>query len=221
MSIERFYRQIDLARGLMGRPRVAVDSPQAGDPAALADDLQRSDLWLSWRIVADFEPREFDFLERGARDRLAAAVRQFEVVAKEVPPDGPATAEQSRRGREAIHEICEVLELETYDTPDLFKAAKVLERVGSFAGFPGELEDVVFEFGLNWDDERVARVWGILRPDETARGKLLSISDRLKQLIEELFVKYGVAIRPVVNLRSYSEQQRLGASAAAGPGIAS
>jgi hypothetical protein len=108
MSREAFYRDIGRALRLVGRPTVIADSSRIdGDQVAAV--IERADLWLTPKIVAEFAPDDFSDLPEEARERLLSAVREFRDAASRVDPAGPATQEQYVQGKEGLEGIVGVL----------------------------------------------------------------------------------------------------------------
>jgi hypothetical protein len=113
MSREAFFDNIRLAFGQIV-PVVESDSPSL-DAADLASRLRRTDLWLTPRSIEGYSPQDFKDLPPIQRDALERAVHEFQAVAEQVPPSGPATEEQWRAGWERFKAIIAIVRLLVLD----------------------------------------------------------------------------------------------------------
>lgn len=90
------------------KPTVMTDS-QLIDPDSIAGVLRRATLWLTPKIVEDYDPAAFSTWERDLQTELRGAVEGFREVAGKVPPDKPATAPQLRDGVQAFTRLKEAV----------------------------------------------------------------------------------------------------------------
>jgi hypothetical protein len=107
MSLPEFLQSVKAASGFLA-PVVEVIG-RGPDPDYLRDVLRRADIWLTPAAVAGFDPNDFISLTTEDRDRLTQSVEEFSAVAREVPPDRPATEEQVRRALPVFQTILSIL----------------------------------------------------------------------------------------------------------------
>jgi hypothetical protein len=217
MSVRRFYQNVRLARSLLGRSRVAVDDPRGRDAKEMGEGLDRSDMWLTPRVVAGFDPADFEFLDRASQDRLKGAVDSFLAIAREVPLDRPATEEQARDGRRYLEEVVQVLEIGAFPDLDHFKAAKVLENLQGLTRLPAEIEKVAWQFDISSRDRPMVWVWGLTADGNVSRSRLQPLSAELRDRVDDEFAKYDVSIEPLVSLRTLEEQKKIESNATPEP----
>lgn len=93
MSKREFLDNLRVARNLLVHGDVTTGSRQL-DPAALAQALTRAAIWLTPSAVKGFRADDFQELGAAPQRAVADAVQEFERVAKQVPPDAPATDQQ-------------------------------------------------------------------------------------------------------------------------------
>src|SRR5439155_20423682 len=88
-----FLDNLRVARNLFGHARVSTDGRNL-DPATVAKAITRAAIWLTPSAVKGFRAEDFPELGSARQQALADAVREFERVAAQVPPDAPATDQQ-------------------------------------------------------------------------------------------------------------------------------
>ena len=108
MAREAFIRSVWRAHRLLVAPRVSVDSPYL-DPERVAKVIAKADVWLTPNLLEDFKPQDFADASPEQRAALQRAVEQFQEIARQVPPSGPAPKRQARLGRRYLLTVIEVL----------------------------------------------------------------------------------------------------------------
>lgn len=101
---EEFLRDIRRAVRMEMKPTVATDAEMI-DPDATARALQRAALWLTPKIVSDYDPSLFADWPSPVQQELRAAVEGFRETAAKVPADKPATPPQFRDGLNAFRRL--------------------------------------------------------------------------------------------------------------------
>jgi hypothetical protein len=104
MAKQEFLDNFRVARNLFFHPRV-----EAGDPKALEQRMARAAIWLTPKSVKGFNEDDFPELGPGRQRELQAAVKEFLEVAKQVPPQEPATTEQFAKAKEAFARMLDIL----------------------------------------------------------------------------------------------------------------
>ena len=105
MSKRDFLDNLRVARNLFVHGSVSTDSRYL-DAAAVTQALTRAAIWLTPCSVKGFRADDFQELDSAQRGALADAVQEFERVAKQVPPDAPATERQFNEGKGALKRSC-------------------------------------------------------------------------------------------------------------------
>jgi hypothetical protein len=67
------------------------------------------DPWLTPNVVDGFDPADFADWPKEEREKLKSEIAAFLGVAKDVPPDGPATPVQRRKAREHLEAAMKVV----------------------------------------------------------------------------------------------------------------
>ena len=107
MSRDEFVMNVEIAAGSLSI--TASSDDRHADASEMTRQLQNSDLWLTPKSVAAFTPADFVDLPAIEQTRLNKAVSGFLAIASNVPSDGPATKDESRRGRNELETIIDVL----------------------------------------------------------------------------------------------------------------
>ena len=90
------------------KPNVKADS-DAIDTDAIARILHRAALWLTPKVVEQYDPEDFTSWPAEQRNQLRLAVDEFRRVAWEIRPDQPATVDQFIEGTERFRDLIHVL----------------------------------------------------------------------------------------------------------------
>ena len=95
---EEFFLDVRRSARTLQKPNVEADS-DAVDTDAIAKILHRAAQWLTPKVVVHYDPDDFADWQAEQQDRLRLAVEEFRRIARQVPPDQPATVESSWKGR--------------------------------------------------------------------------------------------------------------------------
>src|SRR6266404_5341433 len=101
MSKRDFLDNLRVARNLLVHGRVTIDSRHL-DAAALTQALTRAAIWLTPSAVKGFHADDFQELGATQQRALSDAVKEFQCIAKQVPPDAPATDQQFNDAKAAL-----------------------------------------------------------------------------------------------------------------------
>lgn len=157
-----FLTNFRIARNLFVHPQVEADSP-AVDTSALAGTLARSAIWLTPKSVAGFNAADFSS-DLGPEElgELQSAVNDFLAVARNVPPDEPATGEQFTAAAVAFRRMLNIL-TPYLPLPDESKQVEGVLR-GVSDRFPTWV--VNWDYELGTDAEGRGAVWVNVYADE-------------------------------------------------------
>jgi hypothetical protein len=154
-----FLSNFRVARNLFVHPRVEADKTSV--PAtAIQGALSRADIWLTPKSVAGFNAADIPELGLDRQRELQAAVQSFLAVAKQVPADRPATAEQFGNASVAFAKIRQILE-PYLSLPD---EARNIEKALRAVDFPAWVVNWDYEIGS--DSDGMAVVWVNMFVDE-------------------------------------------------------
>jgi hypothetical protein len=161
MSKRDFLDNLRVARNLFVHGGVTTDSRHL-DPVALARALARAAIWLTPTSVKGFRADDFQELGTAQQRALADAVQDFERVARQVPPDVPATDQQFTEAKAALERILAIL-------------ANYLPSHEETTRIPNALAALDFPpWVLNWDyevgsdEDSGPAIWVTLYADERA-----------------------------------------------------
>jgi hypothetical protein len=161
MSKRDFLDNVRVARNLFVHGRATGDSRQL-DPAALTQAIIRAAIWLTPKAVESFNEADFVELGPGRQRALGEAVREFDLIARQVRPNSPASDAQVSQAGDALRRLLEILGnyLPTHD--------EELQIQSAFAklDYPPWVRNWDFEPGSNEDGE--PSVWVTLYADEGA-----------------------------------------------------
>ena len=161
MSKRDFLDNLRVARNLFVHGSVSTDSRYL-DAAAVTQALTRAAIWLTPCSVKGFRADDFQELDSAQRGALADAVQEFERVAKQVPPDAPATERQFNEGKGALEKILSLL---ANYLPGHEEATQIRTALAA-TDFPSWVLNWDYEIGS--DEEGVPAVWITLYADERA-----------------------------------------------------
>jgi hypothetical protein len=106
MEREEFIDNLRIANRSLQHP---IASRETGVDLGLIAKLHSADLWLTSKSVDGFESADLSDLSQRDRQQLEKEVVAFRAIAREVPPDKPATKKQSRQARKHLEKIIEVV----------------------------------------------------------------------------------------------------------------
>jgi hypothetical protein len=101
---EEFILDVRRAVRMEQKPTVATDS-QLIDPDTAAKALQRAAMWLTPKVVADYDPGAFEAWPGDLQQELHSAVEEFRSITATVPPNKPPTGQQFRDGLQAFRRL--------------------------------------------------------------------------------------------------------------------
>ena len=105
---EEFILDVRRSAKTLQKPSVEADS-DALDTDAIAKILHRATRWLTPKVVEHYAPEDFASWQRDEQERLRLAVAEFDGIARQVPPDEPATIEQFTEGVHRFRDLINVL----------------------------------------------------------------------------------------------------------------
>jgi hypothetical protein len=105
---EEFILDVRRSAKTLQQPNAEADS-DAVDTDAIERILHRADRWLTPKVVEHYRPEDFTDWQKEQQDRLHLAVEEFLQIAKQVPPDKPATIDQFTEGTHRFRELINVL----------------------------------------------------------------------------------------------------------------
>jgi len=191
----QFLANLRVARNLFAHARAAANGPGA-DPAAAEAAQARAAVWLTPRSVDGFDAGDFPELVPARQQELPSAVQDFLAVAREVPPDQPATTDQYRRGAAALRRILGILE-PYLALPD--EGEKVEAALGKVP-FPPAVVNWDYQLGHDSSDEPC--VWVDLYLDDSLPGWEYGRTNlRLLGQIREALLAEGVTRWPYSRVR--------------------
>lgn len=202
MAKQDFLTNFRVARNLFYHGRVYTDTSHL-DSTALEDMLGRAAIWLTPKSVSGFEPKDFSELGPGKRAELENAVKDFLRVAKKVPPDKPATAEQLRNAKSAFAKILSILEPYLPSREE----GKLIEQVLSKILLPDWAVNWDYEFGS--DEDGAPAVWINLFVDENLapRKELARVASQMTADIRKALSDAGNSRWPYIRIRTAAEHK--------------
>ena len=159
MNKRDFLDNLRVARNLFVHGRVTTDSRHLNS-AALAQALTRAAIWLTPSSVKGFRADDFQELGMAQQQALADAVQEFERVARQAPPDAPATDQQFSEAKAALERILTILG--NY-LPSHEEANQIRTALATL-DFPSWVLNWDYEVGS--DEDGVPAVWVTLYADE-------------------------------------------------------
>ena len=161
MSKKDFLDNVRVARNLFVHGGVTTDSRHL-DAAVATQALTRAAIWLTPSSVKGFRADDFQELGAAQQRALADAVQEFERVARQVPPDAPATDQQFSEAQAALERILTILGnyLPSHEEATQIRTALAM------LDFPPWVLNWDYEVGS--DEDGVPAVWVTLYADERA-----------------------------------------------------
>lgn len=196
MAKQEFLDHFRIARNLFVHPRAETDTQQV-DPAAAA----RAAIWLTPKSIKGFNAADFPELGPDRQSELQTAANDFLNVAKDVPPDRAATAEQYGNAAVAFTKMMTILE-PYLATPD--EGTKVAQALRGMDFPPWVLN---WDYELGSDDEGGPAVWVNLVVDQSAArpADFARLASRMTQPIRQALAASGVKRWPYIRVRTAAE----------------
>lgn len=203
MSKQEFLLNMRVARSLFGNQRVTADSPTM-NTADLSKSLSRAAIWLTPKSVEHFNAA--DFPELGEKQaELQNAVLAFHAIAKEVPPNEPATNEQLENAKVAFERILKIIEpyLPTHEE------GKGVEAALKAIQYPEWI--VTWDYELGSDEDGTPAVWlNVYADEETVpKGRLALEAARLTRELRKKLAEARINRWPYVRLRSAQKHKAI------------
>jgi hypothetical protein len=186
-------------------PQVTVDATKL-DARAIERNLQGATLWLTPRVVADFNEADFDFLPDAERARLAELVTKFRKIASEVKPTAPATDDQVAQALPLFRDIVGMLEFDRYGDAEAYRLGKQIEQaIESYR--PKELAELRFNTGPDHSGDSAIWIWAFLT-DAAAESdeRFLEIAQQLRGMLDSVARTVAPDRWPYLSFRSLAEQ---------------
>lgn len=201
-SKRAFLANFRIARNLFVHGRVAADSPALA-AAAIEQTLARAAIWLTPKSVSGFNAADFPELGPTGQQDLLSAVQSFLAVARDVPADGPATAEQYGNAAVAFSKMLSILD-PYLPMPD---DARSIEAALRSVNFPTWV--VNWDYELGSDPDGVPAVWvDVFADDQTVpRARLGQAASELTTLIRQEFQLEKIDRWPYVRLKTAAEHK--------------
>ncbi|MBY0522911.1 MAG: hypothetical protein K2R98_05915 [Gemmataceae bacterium] len=202
MAKQEFLGKLRIARNLFAHPLVQTDGSNI-DPHALEQMIARAAIWLTPKSVAGFNADDFPELGTNRQNELKAAVGEFLDVARQIPPDAPATTEQLDTAKAAFAKILSILQSHL---PTPREGSKVEEAVKTVK-FPPWLVNWDYEFGSNADGD--PSVWVTLFADEQSapRKEFGRVARDLNGEIHNALSAFGIDRWPYIRMRTVKEHK--------------
>ncbi len=201
-SKHTFLANFRIARNLFFHGKVTADSPTI-DTSVIERAMARAAIWLTPKSVSGFNAADFPELGASRQQELLSAVQSFLSVAREVPSDKPATAEQYGNAAVAFAKILTILEpyLPMQDE------ARSVEGALRTVKFPTWV--VNWDYELGSDADGVPAVWVyVFADDQTVpRARLGRAASELTTLIRQAFQTAKIDRSPYVRLKTAVEHK--------------
>lgn len=199
---EEFLKNFRVARNLFFHPQVEADSRNI-DTDAITRTLARAAIWLTPKSVSGFNADDFPELGLDRQRELQSAIRDFELIAEQVPANKPASAEQYGNAIVAFKKVLDIL------APYLAMAeeAQAVEHA---------LREVIFPpWVLNWDYELggdsdgASAVWVNVFVDEkhAPLKQMGKFASEFTTQVRIALTKEGVDRWPYIRMRTASEHK--------------
>jgi hypothetical protein len=193
-------------------PDVSVTSPSQ-DATKLGGQLKRAAIWLTPSAVKGFRAKDFAGLPDADRQALQESVERFTQVAKQVPPAGPATAEQIRQALPAFERMLEILR------PSLELDEKTRRVQGALRRLEERAEKgdqdlagvVSFDFGIGHDEDGdpLVWVWAIFEDPVAAALDFYPKTETVRRAVQDELRRSRIEDWAIVSVRTVSEQRDL------------
>lgn len=210
MAFHKFVSAIQAARGvLFGRMNQAIHTPPT-DVSRWWDVVRdTADIWLTPKIVEDYDDTEFQFLppeQQAKLGRLVDAFRQLTATAKEAP-----TEAQLKEGFNLLTEINHVIAPSAGEDPDLRRIIDVIRSVP----WPDYVFGADFRLGNDSTGDPAVWIWLLLNDDVEIESRAVQDElGRVRRAYLDEIQKAGINRWPYVSVRTRSETKNLIAGAA-------
>jgi hypothetical protein len=203
MAKQEFLSNFRIARNLFAHPHVPTDSSQI-NPQAMERMLARAAIWLTPKSVKGFNADDFPELGIDRQRELQAAVREFLEVAKEVPPNEPATPEQFGNAQVAFAKMLTILQPYLPTSQEGEQVEEALKRVD----FPPWI--VNWDYELGSDEDGSPAVWINLFADQDSapRREFGPFASQVTTTIRQALSVVGSNRWPYVRLRTAVEHKQ-------------
>lgn len=189
---------------------MVVSTAASIDAHRLDTDIRKADLWLTPQAVEGFDPGDFAFLAEGEHQALVDAVRQFRVVAQQVPSREPASLAQVEQAKSPFDQILAILRPEKYGDLDAFLLGKRLEQaLDQTRERPVWVRDFVFESGLDTIGEQALWIWVLVDDEVLAVEHPADQVRDVIELVETCLRRITTRWWPFIHFRTVSEQREL------------
>jgi hypothetical protein len=189
--------------------RAAVDSPRL-DATRIEKILSGATFWLSPKAVEGYDPEtfdgEFDFLPEKERKDLKTRIERFLRVAREVPGNQPATANQVERGLPEFTRIVEVFRPDQYADFDAFVVGKKIQKAVA-DNLPNWVREMVFETGDDSSGAPAIWIWVEVEDEAAEEATFYENFFLFKSRLEAVVRKISPELWPYIRMRTVSEQR--------------
>ncbi len=204
VSLRDFWISVRIGTGLVS-PKATVDSATL-DANQIESILRGADLWLTPRVVEDFDENDFGFLTPEERHRLAQHVTRFRSVASTVLGNAPATKQQVGAALPEFRGILEIIRPDKYGDPKALVLGKRLEQQ-VHGKLPKWVRDLRFETGNDAAGDPALWIW-VEVDDAAANSDVLTANfEQVRERLERAVTNLRVDRWPYIRLRTASEQQ--------------
>ncbi len=202
MAKQDFLDNFRIARNLFYHPRVQRDSNQL-DPKTIEHLVARAAIWLTPKSVNGFNPADFPELGLDRQRELQSAVQDFLTVAKQVPPNEPASPEQLGNARVAFAKMLEILQPYLPSPSDADEVEEALKDIP----FPAWV--VNWDYELGNDEDGAPAVWVNLFADESTapRKEFGRLALQMNASIQRALSAMGSRRWPYVRMRTAVEHK--------------
>lgn len=108
MALDKFIDALRLASRLTASPNARTGLGRKADKT-LSSTLDSADLWLTPKVIDDFDRADFTGWPASERDKLAGEVAAFRSIAEKIPAHAPATAAQTRQARKHLNAVIDIV----------------------------------------------------------------------------------------------------------------
>jgi hypothetical protein len=202
MAKQDFLDNFRIARNLYNHPRVQSDTGQL-DPQAVGLLISRAAIWLTPKSVKGFNPADFPELGPLRQTELQSAVQDFLAVARQVPPNDPASPEQLTNATSAFAKMLDILQPYIPSPEDADNVEEALTHVQ----FPPWV--VNWDYELDSDKDGDPAVWVNLYADESTapRKEFGRLASQMSASIRRALSDTGSLRRPYIRIRTAVEHK--------------
>ena len=203
MALRDFWISIRTAARFLSH-NVITDSSD-DDTQQIAAALQRASIWLTPKSVEGYDEQDFDFLTDEDRQRLSRDIHQFIAVARQVPPDKPASSEQVQAALPLFLSVFEIMRPDQYADIEAFRIGKRIEQELRDQ-LPDWVREMRFESGKDANGDPAIWIW--VEMDDTAATKedFSRNTRRVRSMIIDCVRRLDVPHWPYVRFSTVSER---------------